>query len=244
MPRRGHLTPTTAGTARATRRILDNAYPDLMEAFGRSRLQETALSVYTSRVPAVSYLAWRRVAWASRLLALSATGTGAALDYGSGLGVMLPGLSALFAHVVACDIDPEVTEFMRERLHTPHVQVARTPAPPKGGRGYDAVVALDVLEHVDDIDTEMARLLAVTGPRGIWVISGPTENRLYRGVRRLSGTSGEGHVRTVADVFNAVPEDLVPVRRVRLPFGAPLFLVASFRRAGPASRMLAEGHTN
>jgi SAM-dependent methyltransferase len=212
----------------SNRRELEKLAPALVSHFGRARLEETAFPVYTNPFPPARYLAWRRVTFAQRLLTEATTG-GSALDFGAGLGPMLPWLVARYRHVTACDLDTEITSFMLERLGLTDVETVHGP-----GEGslapFDAVVALDVLEHVSDLSGVYEELEAVTKPTGVWVISGPTENRLYRLARRVARTSGEGHVRTIHDVLEAVPDSMVRERVCRLPFGLPLFLIARYRK--------------
>ena len=70
----------------------------------------------------------------------------------------------------------------------------------------DLILALDVLEHVDDLPKvlqDMARLLK---PQGLLLVSGPTENWMYRLGRsigqRFAGPefSGHYHHRNIYDV--------------------------------------------
>ena len=44
----------------------------------------------------------------------------------------------------------------------------------------DLVLALDVLEHVNDLDETLQNLVRVTVPDGKIIVSGPTENTLYK----------------------------------------------------------------
>jgi SAM-dependent methyltransferase len=52
---------------------------------------------------------------------------------------------------------------------------------------FDLIVALDVLEHVKDLESVLASLLRLLASGGRLVVSGPTENIFYRIGRRLSG---------------------------------------------------------
>lgn len=208
---------------------------ELMEQFGAVRLAETAFPVYQSPSPAARWLGWSRVRIAERLLHDQRGES--ALDLGAGLGAMLPFLAARYRQVHAVDLDRELTAFMCERLLLGNVSVD---SGIDGHRIHQLITALDVLEHVDDLAAMYAAMLGVTGPGGRWVISGPTENLLYRTLRRLSGPGGgEGHLRTIHDVLGAVPPPMRLLRTVRLSFGlpAPLFVVALYQRTegGPAT---------
>jgi 2-polyprenyl-3-methyl-5-hydroxy-6-metoxy-1,4-benzoquinol methylase len=195
-------------------------------------LEQTANPVYTNTFRPAAYLGWSRVVHAQRLLD-KGTAHDSALDFGSGLGVMLPFLSQRFRSVFAYDLDPRPTKLMVERMRLSNVAVSSELS--MDHHAFDVVVALDVLEHVDDLDAVYQNILTRTAPSGVWVVSGPTENWLYRLMRGVARTSGEGHVRTVADVFAAVPLEMRHKESVKLPFGspAPLFMVARFERRPP-----------
>jgi 2-polyprenyl-3-methyl-5-hydroxy-6-metoxy-1,4-benzoquinol methylase len=219
-------TPTYVEFARD---VLTGARAELVDRFGRDALEETAYAVYTNPFPPAAYLGWNRVAHAQGLLK-DVAHTRRALDFGSGLGVMLPYLCQRFREVVAFDLDVRPTRLMIERMHLSNVSPRfRLDA---ADAEFDAVVALDVLEHVADLAGVYDDLLSRTAAGGSWVISGPTENWLYRAMRRITRTSGEGHVRNVYDVFDSVPANMRLTRSVRLPFGSPvpLFLVGRFDR--------------
>jgi hypothetical protein len=95
------------------------------------------------------------------------------------------------------------------------------PAGPKAG----LVLALDVLEHVADLKETIAAIAAAMAPEGRLIVSGPTENALYRLGRRLAGFSGHYHRRAVGDVEAALRERFrIVAKRVVVPL-LPLFVV-------------------
>lgn len=222
MPRK----PSYVDVARDTLRLTE---PELLELVGRAGLEDTAYPVYANTFPPAAYLGWSRVVHAQRLL-LAGDQRRAVLDFGSGLGVMLPFLSQCYDEVTAFDLDLRPTQLMVDRLQLPNITMLKSM--PESNGMFDAVVALDVLEHVDGIDAIYADLVERTNLGGRWIISGPTENWLYKAMRKLSRTTGEAHVRTVYDVFDDVPVQMVKREVLRLPFGSPvpLFLIAAFER--------------
>jgi 2-polyprenyl-3-methyl-5-hydroxy-6-metoxy-1,4-benzoquinol methylase len=219
------VAPTYVSSARES---LQLARDDLLLQFGAARLEETAYPVYTNSLGPASYLGWSRISHAQRLL--SDHRGDRALDFGAGLGVMLPFLSQRYGAVAAIDLDPEPTKAMVERMNLANVEVGSEL--PKAPHTFDLISALDVLEHVENLRDVYEAFLPVTAWRGRWVISGPTENVLYKLMRKVAHTTGEGHVRNIYDVFREVPAEMRPIASVRLPFGSPvpLFLVGVFER--------------
>ena len=55
-----------------------------------------------------------------------------------------------------------------------------------GGR-FDTIFALDVLEHIPDLEKVSVKLKELIGDFGQLIISGPTENTFYHLGRRLAG---------------------------------------------------------
>lgn len=201
---------------------------ELLSKFGAARLEETAFPVYFNKFPPAAYLGWSRVFKAQNLL--SGVRARSVLDFGSGLGVMLPYLASYCEEVIALDLDPEITKFVIEKLDLKKIKVINNFSDCKSQNKFDIVVALDVLEHVENLNNVFQSLLTTTAANGVWIISGPTENSLYKIARRIANTTGEGHVRNIYDVFNSIPKNMICEKVYRLPWGIPLFLIGKFRK--------------
>ena len=175
-------TPSYVDTARHALKVLR---PQLLADIGVHDLEETAYPVYMNSFPPAAYLGWSRVIHAQRLL-LEGGRRSSALDFGSGLGVMLPFLAQTYDQVLAFDLDSRASALLVDHLHLSSVDLEQSLGTAE--REFDAVVALDVLEHVEGLDEIYAQLLLRTSAQGRWVISGPSENWAYAWlqVRHLS----------------------------------------------------------
>jgi hypothetical protein len=98
-------------------------------------------------------------------------------------------------------------------------------------RAFRTVLALDSLEHNDDLDGILGRLTASLADDGRLVISGPTESALYRLGRRIAGFSGHYHKQTVHDVEAAAAKLLRRVSVSSVPPLGALFRISVWRQS-------------
>lgn len=171
----------------------------------RGRLDEAGFPAYSHPNPIINRVFWQRMHRAMNHIERSAPHENI-LDFGCGSGVMLPFLAMHSRHVTAIDID--LLPLERVKGHIPlaaNVEVLDakvTPIARLGTNSYDLIIALDVLEHVDDLPGTLSQLMNLLKPGGQLVVSGPTENLLYRIGRKLAGPeySGEYHERGIAEI--------------------------------------------
>jgi 2-polyprenyl-3-methyl-5-hydroxy-6-metoxy-1,4-benzoquinol methylase len=204
----------------AIQQVLSDAEP--------GRLDEIGFPAYSHANPLIKWLFWKRLH-----TVMDHTELGApykrALDFGCGSGVMLPFLSSVCAEVVAADVDLVPLQRMQTRIPlAPNVQVwdiSGAALSKAGAASFDLIIALDVLEHVKDLPATLSGLLRLLQKGGQLIISGPTENALYRFGRKLAGPeySGDYHERGVAEI-RCVLRQQVEVRQIAtLYWPFPLF---------------------
>ena len=142
---------------------------------------------------------------------------------------MLPFLCGISTRVTAMDIDLLPFERISHQRAFPanlEVHDAREVTLkdlPK--ESFDIIVAPDVLEHVEDLPGTLADMENLLTPGGQIVISGPTENILYKIGRKLAGPeySGDYHERGILEVRNLLAErmEIIPIATLYWP--VPLF---------------------
>jgi 2-polyprenyl-3-methyl-5-hydroxy-6-metoxy-1,4-benzoquinol methylase len=131
--------------------------------------------------------------------------------------------------VVAADVD--LLPLERMKTHMPLASnikewdVSGPVLAQAAAASFDLIIALDVLEHVQDLPWTLDHLLRLLGKRGELVISGPTENVLYRFGRRLAGPeySGEYHERGVAEIRSTLQQKVEVQQIATLYWPMPLF---------------------
>jgi 2-polyprenyl-3-methyl-5-hydroxy-6-metoxy-1,4-benzoquinol methylase len=201
---------------------------------------EMAGPSYLHAIPLVRWVFWKRLDVVTRYLTADAGAYTSGLDFGCGLGVMLPTLSAMSQHVYATDLVMAPARRLAAALHLDNVAFVE-PAE-LGARiapgSLDFVVSTDVLEHVDDLPAVVDRFHALLKPGGRLVVSGPTENAIYKVGRVLAGFGGKGDYhhtdihRIHAHITRPGSGFLVSGRRV-LPFPPVVeaFYIYSYRKS-------------
>ena len=112
------------------------------------------------------------------------------LEVGAGLGEFASQFTGLRRHVVT-DVDPAAVEQMRRRfadrpeVEARHLDLAG--ALPDTGAPVSTVVAINVLEHIDDDTGALRTLAAVTEPGGRIVLWVPAYMQLYGEFDRAVG---------------------------------------------------------
>jgi 2-polyprenyl-3-methyl-5-hydroxy-6-metoxy-1,4-benzoquinol methylase len=194
---------------------------------------EAALLAYAHWNPLIRHIFWKRVqVVAERALAEPVK---RALDFGCGVAMPAVTLARAGVEVTAVDIDLGPQRRLAKRVAYPPIRFLEGPLDrlPLEPSGYDVVLALDVLEHVPDLEPPLARLHDLLRPGGRLIVSGPTESALYRLGRQLAGRrfTGVYHHRSVSDIRETVAGTFaVEERRTVLP-ALPLFEVFVARRS-------------
>ena len=199
------------------------------------RLDEAAFPAYSHRNPIINWLFWQRLRKVMEHIQRP-TPYERVLDFGCGSGVMLPYLSQISSQVTAMDVDFLPLE--RVQTYIPLAKNVEVKDATKNSisdlptNSFDLVIALDVLEHVKDLPRTLNELLALLKPGGQLIVSGPTENILYRLGRKVAGPeySGAYHERGIAEIKN----ELMHISRIEpiatLYWPVPLFEIFTAKK--------------
>ena len=163
---------------------------------------EMAIPSYLHRNPALRWMAWRRVEEVARLMARHLPSGARVMDYGCGTGVLFEDALAKGGDVLGVDLVLGAARLWVERRGLQGVRLCS----PEEARGLvapgslDAVVAAEVLEHIDEPADTLAFFRASLKPQGSLLVSLPTENAAYRFGRRLAGFDGHFHRHNAASL--------------------------------------------
>ena len=209
---------------RERRRVLRDTF-DVRQQF--SAIEESCIPSYCHANWLAAYAAWWRLFTAAELARLHAR-HGRALDFEAGPGELhhLVGNNYRYDAVEA---DAPLARTLK--LLVPEARLTGFDDIEAGV--YDIVFALDSLEHNDEPEPLIERLLYALRPGGVLVLSGPTENLLYRMGRAVAGFRGGYHRTTIGHLNTLVERRLSLIQLVQGPWRLPLFLVSAWRAREP-----------
>jgi len=200
----------------------------------QGRMDEAGFPAYSHPNPFINWLFWQRLHKVMDYIERDAPYEHV-LDFGCGSGVMLSFLCGISNRVTATDIDLLPFERVsRLRAFPTNLKVhdAREVTLrdlPKAS--FDIIVATDVLEHVDDISGTLIDMKALLKPGRQIIISGPTENILYKIGRKLADPeySGDYHERGILEVRKLLAAQMQVIHIATLYWPVPLFEVFAGR---------------
>jgi 2-polyprenyl-3-methyl-5-hydroxy-6-metoxy-1,4-benzoquinol methylase len=193
-------------------------------------LDEAAFPAYSHRNPLINFLFWERVRKVINFLEQAAP-YDAVMDFGCGSGVLLPFLSGISKRVVAIDIDFSPLEKMKRYVTFPgnieYANPGKENIENYSPASFDVIIALDVLEHVDDLQQTLSTLCKLLKPKGKIIVSGPTENLLYKVGRAFAGPeyTGDYHQRNIYQIKKILSSILKVKRIATLYYPIPFFEV-------------------
>jgi len=204
----------------------------VFEDFPQGELDEQAGPAYFEGLGLSRWIFWKRVADVIKLLPSDG---GRCLDFGCGFGLLTPLLSDRFSQVTNIDFKPELANRFLQRWSATHGQsfanvdfATDLNEANLEDHSIDLMLALDVLEHVDDLDELLAHMHRLLKPNGKFIVTGPTENSVYKLGRRIVGFSGDYHERSIYDIEDAMKQyfDFRIVGRIGFPLTLFHVLVA------------------
>jgi ubiquinone/menaquinone biosynthesis C-methylase UbiE len=138
---------------------------------------------YTHKNPLVRWIFWKRL---ETLISLAPKGQ-KVLDFGAGSGVLEPTLVKNFKEVYALDRYTSSLEYLKNEKKIKNLKIIKYSCGPLPFKDnfFDVVFAADVLEHFHERKTILKEFKRVLKYNGKLLISGPTENFIYKICRRI-----------------------------------------------------------
>lgn len=206
-----------------SKREIEELTKDNFQGISESDLDEMAIPSYSHFNPLIRWLMWKRLDTAFVLADKEKDKS--VLDFGCGVGVFLPTLANYFTNVYAIDLFPYYAKKLCEMKGLK--VVFKDSVEDFENDSIDIIFSTDVLEHIDDLPEMMSRFRKKLKSNGQLIISGPTENFVYKIGRFLAGFAGKGdyHHRNIDDIIQAALENDFKVKEIKfLPFKLPPYL--------------------
>ncbi len=179
----------------------------IMDSHPEGYCNEQGLPSYTISNPLMRWLVWKRVKVILHEIETAKTKYNKVLDFGCGYGLFLPFLIDRAKRVIAFDKDVTELEKIGEHYNWKKITYCDDYSQLISMRkSMDLILASEVLEHVDDLEKIVSDFCSIMDEEGILLVSGPTENILYKIGRKLAGYSGEYHVRNIYHIKKILSE--------------------------------------
>jgi 2-polyprenyl-3-methyl-5-hydroxy-6-metoxy-1,4-benzoquinol methylase len=134
------------------------------------------------------------------------------LDYGCGSGLFLESISDEIRKGIGIDVNIKIAQKIIESSNVEILEIKNSLEISKF-REIDIITSFDVLEHIENLESTLQIFKKILKPTGILIISGPTENIIYKIGRKIAnvGVSGnlkgsDEHVRNISDIENTILE--------------------------------------
>ena len=212
---------------------------------------EAAAPSYAHRRGMISWFFWQRIYYVVHYLERLPE-VGKALDFGCGLGILLPHLQRLSDDVSGVDVFIDPARSLQDQMDFQNVKLFESldQCLEANERLFDTVTALDVLEHMDDLAGTFRKLFDHMSEHGRLIICGPTESFIYRLGRFLAGfhkiyedfehaseSSNPHHHRTIDDIERIARELGYRVEPIKTLYPvSPLFKIFAVHRPGTSRR--------
>ena len=192
--------------------------------------EETCVPSYCHPNPLAAYISWQRLFAAADLSGAIGSPAKRALDFGSSIGELGHLLPAAVQYDVIEENDTAANFLLSQLPKSKRLTLEDAPT-----GAYDRIFAIDSLEHNSNYPELLAILATKLAPGGIIILSGPTENFLYRLGRRIAGFDGHYH-ETNIHAIEAVAAKTMDRRAAKtiMPV-APLFRITAWQRKAEAA---------
>jgi len=215
---------------RCKKQFIEGIRAVLSEHGATPALTEAGFCAYADPNPLIRFLFWRRM-WLTTGLIEMGGPYGAILDFGCGAGVGASLLAPFCNRLIGLDRDLGPYRLLSPYITCPsNVELYETRDRPLRSfedNTFDVVMALDVLEHVEDLEDAMTDICRVVKPGGPVVFCGPTESVAYRIGRRIAGKeyTGDYHVRNIYDIHKVAASMMHVETIATLYYPFPLFKI-------------------
>ncbi len=212
-----------------SKRKFKTVFKQILKEGDNYEIGEAALPAYSHKNPLIDWLFWKRVRIAYDY-ALHKRSGDKILDFGCGSGILSYMLAKEGYDVTACDIEFGPLQLVRDKINFPsNIDFIEGDILTKNLKDntFDIIFALDVLEHIDDLEPLHKLFNRLLTPNGVVLVSGPTENVFYKIGRKMAGNrfTGDYHVTNIFKIKKSLKQYMKVTTIKKLLFPIVLFEV-------------------
>jgi 2-polyprenyl-3-methyl-5-hydroxy-6-metoxy-1,4-benzoquinol methylase len=179
-----------------TKKTFKNAIIQILNKNGTDEvLSEAALPAYAHKNPLIDFIFWQRIDVAIKKIQNSKKELNV-LDFGCGTGVVSFELSKQGCNVTSIDLDLTPQKSLSQFVNFPNnINFLEGDIfNQQFNQKFDIIIALDVLEHIplDILPKYLNHFAELLSENGKVIVSGPTENILYKIGRFIAGSDFTG----------------------------------------------------
>ena len=189
---------------KTTKKKFKTVFNEIIAKTNNHEIDEAALPAYAHNNVLIDYLFWERMRVAFEYVKNNINNK-KVLDFGCGSGVLSYLLAKNGYEVTSSDIEFSPLKLVKEKIDfPPNISFLEGDIITKDlpDNSFDIIFAMDVLEHIDNLSDYIRLFKRLLVPNGIIIVSGPTENILYKIGRKLAGNrfTGDYHVKNISEI--------------------------------------------
>ena len=184
---------------RDTKKIFKDTISEILNKQGTDDvLSEAALPAYAHKNPIIDYIFWRRLSLVVEFINKNVNSNSAILDFGCGTGVVSYELAKKGFNLTSIDLDLSPLKLLKSKINYPsNINFIENDFLTMNfdSQQFEAIIALDVLEHIplEILPEYLKKFDLLLKPNGYIIVSGPSENLLYKIGRKIAGNDFTGH---------------------------------------------------
>ena len=222
------------GIFNSSKEKFKSVFKQILKEGDNYAIGEAALPAYSHKNPIIDWLFWKRIKVAFNY-SVKKNNTKNVLDFGCGSGILSYMLAQNGLSVTACDIEFGPLKLVQDKITFPaNVDFIEGDILSKNlaENSFDIIFAMDVLEHIDDLEPYIELFESLLKPDGVVVVSGPTENVFYKLGRKFAGNrfTGDYHVTNISKIKNAFNKRMKVKSLKKLFFPIILFEIFSSQK--------------
>jgi 2-polyprenyl-3-methyl-5-hydroxy-6-metoxy-1,4-benzoquinol methylase len=199
-----------------TKKEFKKAFRAILNKEKNYALAEAAFPAYSHANPLIDFLFWQRIKIVYEYILKNDIKT--VIDFGCGSGIMSYLLANQGIKVYSMDVEMSPLKKMEQFISFPKsIDFINTSTEKfTSDIKVEAIVALDVLEHIENLEEQLTIFHTWLKPNGEIIVSGPTENIFYKIGRKLAGSdfSGDYHVSNIQAIKQIMKEttSITPIK--------------------------------